>query len=111
MVRVLLLNPPLTEKIGMPLLSQMYIASSLLNSGHDVKIIDLNAKYFRYNLKQVVSEIKSYKPNTICMSLYTSTARFIYEFVSQLKSAYEFGGCLFIAGGLTLLAAADCTRC
>ncbi|WP_455392458.1 B12-binding domain-containing radical SAM protein [[Eubacterium] cellulosolvens] len=83
----------------MPLLSQMYIASSLLNSGYDVKIIDLNAKYFQYNFEKIVSEIKAYEPNAICMSLYTPTARFVYEFVSQLKSIYEFSDCLLIAGG------------
>ena len=99
MVRVLLLNPPLPVRNGTPLLSQMYIASSLLNNGHEVRIIDLNAKYYKYNFKKIISEIKTYQPNVICFGLYTSTARFVYDFVLQLKSTGNFDDSLFIAGG------------
>jgi magnesium-protoporphyrin IX monomethyl ester (oxidative) cyclase len=99
MVRVLILNPPLPEKNGMPLLSQMYIASSLLSNGHDVKIIDLNAKYYQYDLDTIITEISSYQPNVICMSLYTQTATFAYEFVTQLRNLDSIGNCLLIAGG------------
>ena len=76
MVRVILLNPPLPEKNGMPLLSQMYIASSLLSNGHDVKIIDLNAKFYQYDLDTIISEISSYLPNVICMSLYRKLKKY-----------------------------------
>ena len=99
MARVILLNSPTPEKNGMPLLSQLYIASSLLKFGHDVKIIDLNARFFQYSLAAIITEIHSYQPDSICMGLYTSTARFVYEFMRSLRSSERLEDCVYIAGG------------
>ena len=99
MARVILLNPPLPEQNGMPLLSQLYIASSLLKFGNEVKIIDLNAKYFKYDLDAIISEINSYQPDAICMGLYTPTARFVYAFVSKLRASKGIVDCIYVAGG------------
>jgi radical SAM superfamily enzyme YgiQ (UPF0313 family) len=98
MARVILINPPSNFKVGAPLISQMYLASALLKSGHEVKIIDLEALYYRFSLDRLIDEISSYQPDVIGMGLYTSTVNFVYELVAQIKPEVP-ENVLLVAGG------------
>jgi anaerobic magnesium-protoporphyrin IX monomethyl ester cyclase len=99
MSKVILINPPLAHKTGMPLISQMYLASSLIATEHKVKIIDLAAKYFKKNLKSTLNHIQSFHPDIIGINIYTETARSTYDLVSNLKASLEDLDFLLIAGG------------
>jgi anaerobic magnesium-protoporphyrin IX monomethyl ester cyclase len=77
----------------------MYLASSLLEHDYEVKVIDLGAKYWHYDIDRTVDEICSYQPEIIGFTLYTASARFAYELVSRFKSGKSKKDCLLVAGG------------
>jgi radical SAM superfamily enzyme YgiQ (UPF0313 family) len=99
MSKVILINPPSDLKSGMPLLSQMYLASSLLTEDHKVKVIDLAAKYYMKSMKETLNHIHSFHPDIIGINIYTETARSAYDLASNLKSEVAENDGLLIAGG------------
>ncbi len=98
MARVILINPPSHTRTGAPLLSQMYLASSLLKTGHHIKIVDLAARFLTVSIDKLLKELSSYQPDVIGLGLYTTTAKFGYELSVKIRSQLS-KSVLLVAGG------------
>jgi radical SAM superfamily enzyme YgiQ (UPF0313 family) len=99
MANLIIINPPGAFKIGSPLISQLYLASSLIAGGHYVKVFDLGAKYYKFNFNSLVQDLIKIRPDLIGFTLYTSSVRSTYDLLSKLKAIKGLSGCIFAAGG------------
>lgn len=95
-MKVLLVSPPtshiLNEVISLGLLS---IATVLHKSGHEVKIVDANARNRLMNNAQVIDEIRRYNPDVIGINLMTPFVPNCYKLITELKPL----GKVLVAGG------------
>ncbi len=86
-MRVLLLNMPVAfnkwQNLEMPL-GVAYIASSLLNAGHEVMIRDFEVEYFSKDVLD--SDMNQFKPQVIGLSFRTASYKSAVEAVCAIKS-------------------------
>lgn len=86
-MRVLLLNMPVAfnkwQNLEMPL-GVAYIASSLLNAGHEVIIKDFEVEHFSKDV--IDSQMKKFKPQVIGLSFRTASYRSAVEAALTIKS-------------------------
>ena len=78
-----------------PPLGLLYLSSSLLKQGYQVKIIDANA--FGLTNSQVSQEAASYSPHLIGIPVLSETTHQAYELVKDLKRVCPFAR--FVLGG------------
>ena len=95
MAKVLLILPGLPQKMGAPYIGQQYIASSLLEDGHQVRCIDLAAACFTGTEDDVVTMAESWSPDMIGMTLFTQNAARGYSLAKRVRSTTR----LLVAGG------------
>jgi radical SAM superfamily enzyme YgiQ (UPF0313 family) len=85
MARVLLINPPSPERLGAPLLSLQYVAASLLEGGHQVKVIDAAARHFHPSASEIIRVADQFRPDMVAMALYTRWIWHAYELAGELR--------------------------
>ncbi len=95
MTRVLLINPPSPEQLGAPLLGLQYVASSLLDRGCEVRVIDAAARYFDHDFEWIISEAEEFGPEMIGFSLFTRWVWHAYRLVDRFRGRFP----LLVAGG------------
>src|SRR5919201_192179 len=71
MTKVLLISPPSPEQLGAPLLGLQYVAASLLERGHDVRVVDAAARHSHPSADEIVAEIDAYGPDAVGVGLFT----------------------------------------
>lgn len=94
-MRILLLHPNSPVTNGSPPLSLGYLGGILEKKGHVVKIIDSAAPYARYNVSDLVSETKKFKPDMVGLTISTTFSKFAYQLADALFGLSP----LMIAGG------------
>ena len=94
MSRVLLITPPTLFPTSAPPLGVSYLASALLRGGHDVRALDLSARYGP-GPDAVAEMIKTWEPHLVGVSVYTDTALAAYDLVRD----YCGEAALLVAGG------------
>ena len=92
--RILLINPSGWQKESINL-GLCYVAGSLLRAGHDVLIIDMNAK--QMSDEELTEAIVKFKPLVIGLSIKTATANEAGRILSLLSKC--FAEPVFVAGG------------
>jgi anaerobic magnesium-protoporphyrin IX monomethyl ester cyclase len=92
--RILLINPSGWQKESINL-GLCYIAGSLLRAGHDVLIIDMNAK--QMSDEELTEAVAKFKPLVIGLSIKTATANEAGRVLSLLSK--RFAEIVFVAGG------------
>lgn len=95
MARILLIMPRLPQRLGTPYLGQLYVASSLLAAGHEVRCVDCSARLWRGTDADVVEVARAYQPDLIGMTLFTYNAARGYRLARRLAGLAR----LLIAGG------------
>ncbi len=103
-MRIVLCFPPISNQIFLqilrrgitsPPLGLAYLASSLEEAGHNVKIIDSLA--MNYNQGDIYNQIKSFEPDVVGVS---SSTQAVYDSLKILKNVKEnLPGCLTLLGG------------
>ncbi|MBF0205448.1 MAG: cobalamin-dependent protein [Oligoflexia bacterium] len=83
--RVALINPPILANNTTIHISLGYLATSLIHSGHEVKIIDACAPYKRLEKEQIIKEILDFDPNFIGITLNIVEIPSIYQFIRELR--------------------------
>src|SRR3989338_3708167 len=94
MAKVLLLHPSFEGKFGGKPLGLVYVATALVNTGHHVKIIDLNAKHL--STDQLKERIKQYSPQYVGIASTSPTHLDACDVAQQVK---EIGNIPVIKGG------------
>lgn len=94
-MRVLLISPPSPEQLGAPLLGLQYVAASLLESGHEVRVIDAAARYFDLTPDEIVDEISAYGPDLVGFGLFTRWVWHAYRLAERIRGRVP----LLVAGG------------
>ena len=98
-MKVLLINPPIREwaQPNCIPLGLGYIAAVLLQEGHDVEVMDINA--FRWSREEVERKIKEAKFNVAGTGGIITTYRYIKWLVSVLKK-YHSGKKVMVGGSV-----------
>ncbi len=95
MSKILLIIPPNPLINQYPSLGTSYLAASLLEKGHEVKVCDLGAPYGP-GIEELGKSIDSWQPDMAGVSLYTETALQTYDLLKPfLNSSIPW-----IAGGV-----------
>jgi radical SAM superfamily enzyme YgiQ (UPF0313 family) len=92
--RILLIDPPGWQKESINL-GLCYVAGSLLRAGHDVVIIDMNAK--QMSDEELAEAVTKFKPLVIGLSVKTATAKGAGRVFSLLSK--RFAETVFVVGG------------
>ncbi len=87
--------PRLPQPLGAPYLGQMYVASSLLAAGHEVRCLDLAARWTQADDAAAVALAATFAPDLIGMTLFTYNAARAYSLAARLKGRAR----LLVAGG------------
>lgn len=95
MARLLLINPPSPEQLGAPLLGQQYVAAALLARGHEVRIVDAAARYFKGDSQAILAEAEAFRPDIVALGLFTRWVWHAYRLVETLRGRFP----LLVAGG------------
>lgn len=95
MARVLLIMPRLPQALGAPYLGQMYVASRLLADGHEVRCLDLAARWGRADDDVAIEIAERFQPDLIGMTLFTYNAARAYELAHKLRGRAR----MLVAGG------------
>jgi len=95
LARVLLVMPPLPQRLGEPYLGQRYVASALLADGHQVQGADLAARQWSGGEDAAVALAKSYQPDLVGMTLFTHNALAGYRLLQRIGSHARYT----VAGG------------
>lgn len=82
-------------ELGAPLLGQQYVASALLASGCDVRIVDGCARNLAYRAADVLAIASEWQPDIIGVALFTRWVYHAYELAEQLSGHAQW----LIAGG------------
>ncbi len=93
-MKILLINPPGWQK-GSTNLGLCYLAGNLIDKGHKVLILDLNAADELYESAAIKAE--KYAPDIIGFSIKTSTANMAFLISKEIKKRYKKA--IHIAGG------------
>lgn len=93
--RVLLINPPSPEQLGAPLLGLQYVAASLVEHGHEVRVVDAAARHFDRTLDEIVDEVDAFGPDVVGVSLFTRWVWHAYRLVERLRGRVP----VLVAGG------------
>ncbi|MCX5641788.1 MAG: radical SAM protein [Candidatus Omnitrophica bacterium] len=93
-MKVLLINPPGWQK-GSINLGLSYLAASLISSGHEVRIFDINASNQPPDI--IAGRVAKYAPDLIGFSVKTATARSTALISRNIKKVYTRA--LHVAGG------------
>ncbi len=94
-MRILLVLPPLPQKMGAPYLGQQYIAASLIAAGHDVTCLDMAATLYRGGEARLLDVAARLAPDVIGMTLFTYNALAGYRLLPALRPLTS----LLVAGG------------
>lgn len=62
-----------------------YISSLLKQQGHDTRLVVIDRKYGRKNIKTIEKRIENFKPGLICFSSVHSEFEFICDIATQIK--------------------------
>jgi radical SAM superfamily enzyme YgiQ (UPF0313 family) len=100
--RILLIDPHGWQKESINL-GLCYVAGSLLRAGHDVLIIDMNAKPM--SDEELAEGVAKFKPLVIGLSVKTATAKEAGRILSLLSK--RFAAAVFVAGGPHITLCAD----
>src|ERR1035437_1011596 len=87
-MKVLLINPPIRENakpINFPI-GLGIIASVLLENGHEVEVLDINA--LRLSQDQVISYLKKYSPDLIGIGGLITTYKYLKWIIPEIKSIF-----------------------
>lgn len=96
---LLIIPPPLNRKLKkrnnrnrikrglLPPLGIGYIAAVLLQSGHEVRIID--SQVLDYTVDEILYEVDTYKPDVLGISFLTPQEDDAYELIGKLKSNFK----------------------
>ena len=95
MARILLIMPPLPQRLGEPYLGQRYLAAALLAAGHEVVGVDMAARRWRGGAAEVAAIVADQAPDLLGMTLFTHNALAGYELLAALAEHR----CLAVAGG------------
>ena len=95
MARLLLIMPELPQHLGAPYLGQLYLAASLRQAGHEVRVIDMSARFGSESKATLLEHVERDSPDAVGMTLFTYNAREGYELARDLRGHVR----LLIAGG------------
>jgi radical SAM superfamily enzyme YgiQ (UPF0313 family) len=95
MAKVLLIMPPLPQKMGSPYLGQQYLISNLLVHGHEVRALDMAASHWQGADTEVLNIVKNWVPDLIGMTLFTYNALAGYQLLARIGEVEA----LCVAGG------------
>jgi len=95
MARILLIFPPSSYRNFTPPLNLASIAASLLQDGHEVRILDLGALHPACSEEEAVEIAKDFDPLWIGLTLNVIFIRPAYDFIKKLQKA----GYLVVGGG------------
>lgn len=91
MGKVLLVIPPSPMINHSPSLAAAYLAASLLEAGHEVRVVDLGAP-FGPDIDELGSLLNTWQPDLAGATLYTETACQTYEMLKPyLAEAHPRG--------------------
>ncbi len=95
MLRILLLNPPSPEQLGAPLLGLQYVAAALVARGHEVRVIDAAARYWRPDAAWILEEAEAFGPDLVGFGLFTRWVWHAYQLAGKMAERFP----LLLAGG------------
>lgn len=97
-MKILFINPPSYKfkfyRNEYPPLGIGYLASTCIQTGHDVDILDLGV--LDYSIKEIVKYITEYKPDYCSFTLYTVNLLNTYDIINTVKTQCN---CKIIVGG------------
>ncbi|MCB9729405.1 MAG: B12-binding domain-containing radical SAM protein [Deltaproteobacteria bacterium] len=94
MARVLLIMPRLPQRLGTPYLGQLMVAASLRRAGHEVRALDLAARYGPTD-DEALALCEAWGPDLVGMTLFTYSAARGYALARRLAAP----GRTLVAGG------------
>jgi anaerobic magnesium-protoporphyrin IX monomethyl ester cyclase len=94
MARFLLVMPRLPQRLGTPYLGQLLVAASLRRAGHEVRAVDLAARFGPTD-DEAVALADDFAPDAVGMTLFTYSAARGYALARRLARP----GRVLIAGG------------